>query len=768
VDGVVARSTGYHGEMAINPTTGAIGRLAIGADLKHAAGILRADMLVEYGPVEIGGQTYVCPVKSVSISVAPLQSSEGSDRSPVPVMLQGLQANQEIAPRTMLNDVVFDEYHVFRSEARMVSGEGETSAASATAGSVAGTDRANQSPEANSQAEIARAESSTSPAAAEGNGANSSANSGAVASPAAAVSAESLSPEISEADAFGIPDAPAATAAAPDAQDKGFTLRLTSRLVDVGVAALDKKGHPVTGLKPQEFEIYDNGRKQTVRFFSRTGSEASAEQGGVSAAGIYSNRRADVADAKPGNETTESSATVLLIDAGSLTAKDLTYARGQVLKFLDKVPASQRIGLYVQNWRGFQVLTEPVSDRALLETKLQNWMPDASDVAQAQEMEERNRQQFDTVLHSDDLKSVNGNVNSGPDTASTVDPQLRDFGANPARDGLLILTGVARHLAATPGHKNLVWVASENVLVNWSGNAVSSDKGSKHLDAVALAAQEALNEAHVSIYPLDASQLETMAVDPSLKNRNIELDPSAVNGPQPQSGGGASGRIEAEMQQDTHTVQPLIQQMAQATGGRVFFRGGSIERDLDSVVDDGRAAYLLGFTPDVPADGQYHALSVKLTTHRNVTLRYRMGYEYDKEPTTLKDRFRQAIWQPLDLNEIGISVRPRPAYTGAALKLSISAGDVALRQQGGRWMDRLDIFVVHRELDGAHARITGRTLQLSLRLATYQSLMESGIPFEQFVQKSDDTASLRIIVVDENSGRMGSITLPAEVLNTAP
>jgi hypothetical protein len=327
-----------------------------------------------------------------------------------------------------------------------------------------------------------------------------------------------------------------------------------------------------------------------------------------------------------------------------------------------------------------------------------------------------------------------------------------------------MLAFVARHLAAIPGHKNLVWVTSDNVLADWTNQAVGSDKGSKHIEGLVMRAQEAMNDAHVSIYPLDASQLEANAEDSSLKNRNIELAPSVTAPSGPQSGGASPGRITAQMQQNVRPIQAAIQRMAEATGGRAFSRSGDIAKNLNKVVSDGHAAYLLGFTPDTPADDQYHALTVNLAVRRGVTLRYRTGYEYAKEPSTLKERFRQSIWQSLDLSEIAVSANSVPASEGATLKLNIAANDVALKQQGEVWADKLDIFLVQRDDDGFHARVTGQTLSLKLKAATYHKLLEQGIPFDQYVEKKPDTGSLRIVVVDENSGRMGSVTIPAAAL----
>ncbi len=328
-------------------------------------------------------------------------------------------------------------------------------------------------------------------------------------------------------------------------------------------------------------------------------------------------------------------------------------------------------------------------------------MPSAQDLARAQEDEQRNRQQYDEVLHQQDLQYVNGNINSPGMTTTMVDPQLRDFGGNPGRDAMLILVGVARHLAAIPGHKNLIWVANDNVLADWKDEAVGADISSKQIGSFTLRAQEALNDAQVSIYPLDASRLETMAVDAGLANNNVELSPSVTLPPgvtkhQGGTAGPGLGRTAAEMHQDLHPIQGAIQEMAEATGGRIFRRTGDITAALNGVVEHGRATYVVGFTPDVPGDDKYHVLTVKFAGRRDGALRYRTGYLYSKEPTSLRDRFSEALWRPRDVGEIEVSAHTAAARGGAAVKLKISTKDLALAQRGDRWIDKLGIFVVHR------------------------------------------------------------------------
>jgi len=110
----------YHGEISVDPDTGAILRLTIQTDIPPNHPIYRADLLVEYGPVEIAGQQYVCPTKSVSIARAMnrvnVQQGQCVDYNCRP--------DAYVYPKnTAVNDTVYHSYHVFRSEMRILPAE---------------------------------------------------------------------------------------------------------------------------------------------------------------------------------------------------------------------------------------------------------------------------------------------------------------------------------------------------------------------------------------------------------------------------------------------------------------------------------------------------------------------------------------------------------------------------------------------------------------------------------------------------------------------
>lgn len=103
----------YHGEIAIDPASGALLRVQIEADLAGFVPLDRAAIMVEYGPVTRGGRTYLCPVSSVGLwrarSVNTLTEWD----------TDGFLTWGPFA--TKLNDFRYDDYHIFRGEMRILT-----------------------------------------------------------------------------------------------------------------------------------------------------------------------------------------------------------------------------------------------------------------------------------------------------------------------------------------------------------------------------------------------------------------------------------------------------------------------------------------------------------------------------------------------------------------------------------------------------------------------------------------------------------------------
>jgi hypothetical protein len=103
----------YHGEIAFDPSTGAILRIAMEAEMPSNGLVSRAGMLIEYGPVEIAGKSFICPSKSVSLLTAHTGRHQGAFS----------RSNYQGPGKTYLNNVVFGQYRRFGSEMHILPGE---------------------------------------------------------------------------------------------------------------------------------------------------------------------------------------------------------------------------------------------------------------------------------------------------------------------------------------------------------------------------------------------------------------------------------------------------------------------------------------------------------------------------------------------------------------------------------------------------------------------------------------------------------------------
>ncbi len=100
----------YHGEIAIDPTSGLIWHITLLATTSGVGLFRESSMLVEFASIEIGGVAYVCPVRSVAMNRY-FDTFEYANTAHTPIPFA-----------TSINDVSFTHYHLFRSQSHIITG----------------------------------------------------------------------------------------------------------------------------------------------------------------------------------------------------------------------------------------------------------------------------------------------------------------------------------------------------------------------------------------------------------------------------------------------------------------------------------------------------------------------------------------------------------------------------------------------------------------------------------------------------------------------
>ncbi len=270
---IAREKPGYHGSIWIDPATGTVERLTLIADVKGEADLVTLDVLVDYGPVSIGGKSYICPVRSLALSAI---------AASVKTTTQGLTTE-------WLNESLFTKYHLFGSTTRIITesaalppaeGSKEADGGEASTGSpatpelpvtiptpskdVSAISGGTQTPPVHSEVDTAPTSAPGSAIASQGGAKEEAPPSNTEAGPPPTEASKPPEPETSKAAAEQTAES------SPIFPDKGGepTMSLDVNEVSVPVVVLDKHDKAVGGLGKEDFEVFDDGKRQPITGFS--------------------------------------------------------------------------------------------------------------------------------------------------------------------------------------------------------------------------------------------------------------------------------------------------------------------------------------------------------------------------------------------------------------------------------------------------------------------------------------------------------------------
>ena len=101
----------YQGDIVFDPADGSIRLLTLQAEVPQGGLVAAAGMAVEYAATDIGGRSYICPVKSVSMLQAHTAQQSGAFS----------RSDYKGPAKTFLNDVTFSNYRRFGSEMKILA-----------------------------------------------------------------------------------------------------------------------------------------------------------------------------------------------------------------------------------------------------------------------------------------------------------------------------------------------------------------------------------------------------------------------------------------------------------------------------------------------------------------------------------------------------------------------------------------------------------------------------------------------------------------------
>ncbi|MGA8367617.1 MAG: VWA domain-containing protein [Candidatus Acidiferrales bacterium] len=547
--------------------------------------------------------------------------------------------------------------------------------------------------------------------------------------------------------AAGQTPSPNSAPSLPQAQQAGYVLQIKTHVVTVDVVATDSHGNAVRDLKPEEFEVSDNGPQKITHFAfidKSANSQTAKNAPQPRPNGFYANQAKFDSMAMP--------PTVVLMDSLNSDAVNLLQTRRDMILLLKTLPVNTPIAVFLLG-QSLIPVQDFTSDPAVLRAAIDKAMKPGAplDPLPENDADAPSLVAFDENGGQEDIVSKFFEEFEKWNYANVMDVRV-----NTTLDAL---RSIARYLSGYPGRKNLIWVSASFPITlepdtDW-GTKYDTFNGTRTYGEQVREASMALSNAQVAVYPVDARGLET--------NQVFDADQRTVirsNSP--------SRTMLAQLnhEDDARTMsQGTMDQFAEGTGGKTCKNTNDLSGCIETALKDSSSYYELAYYPEnAKWDGGFHGISVKTTRH-GVKLAYRRGYFAQDAETLAKDqppekRLQQACQDFLPSTAIPITAQAVPSEKQDQIRylMSVPPGVLSLSPDGQSHKLNTQMATCVYAGDGGAFRFTIRDLSRSLSDADFNTLQASGLRGYLDAPKSG-TERVRIALLDSGTGLTGALDI---------
>jgi VWFA-related protein len=544
-------------------------------------------------------------------------------------------------------------------------------------------------------------------------------------------------------------------AQAPAAQP---TFRLGVNFVEVDTVVTDGDGRFVRDLTAEDFEIYENGVPQKVSVFSLVDIPVERDDPVLGRPAVQSDVLSN-ADGGAGRVY------FLVLDDLHVSAHRTQIVRDIANRFVDRYVGANDLAAVIHVSKSN--LNQPFTfSKPLLRRSINRFT--------GRKLPSRTLNKLADATMQQELADLPGNL-MGP--LVDADAPVRLHFANQM---LGTIEDLARYVSRLQGRRKAFVLFSEGIdydleaplVDSFSGLAIGTEVSSIH--GALRAMLETAMRANVTIYPVDPRGLghELEGVSALGLIPTGYAFPEGVD-PLPSYG---IRDVQRGLRDELDGALDALRTLAHETGGFAAINSNDFERPFRRIVDDNSSYYLLGYYPSNDAnDGSFRNVRVRVR-QPGLEVVARRGYfarrVTDADPPTRESAVaavREVASSPAGSSGLAMRVVPQilKAPSGVArvhLTVELDPDQVPFRQDpDGFFTNDLLVLWQMTDADGEVRASTTRRATFRLRPTAHAQAQEFGVNMIAEFDVPAGRYELRVAVLEELSGRSGSVAGTLEV-----
>jgi VWFA-related protein len=556
------------------------------------------------------------------------------------------------------------------------------------------------------------------------------------------------------------------------------TIRISTELVQLDVVVTDKKGKVVSNLKKEDFELYENGKKQQVNFFEfiagglRPGAgKSGGEVADKATAPEISSQGPGIGDVRR--------IFAFVIDDLTIRHEDLNYIRQMLGNFVETRMQPSDLVAIVRSVGGKGLLQQFTTDKDLLRRAIAALTPKTHPFANFNNPDAPRLPNNPTALMAGGGGA--NPVGAGIETSAPFDISTNELAdTNVAPDdsnktlrafmSLGTASFVIDSMKQLPGRKALV-------LVSGGMPFLSSRPGSEasNITYFLNALSDNATRAGVTIHTMDIRGLEAQRAVASFE----DTPGKSMVGMQGSTAAGASGAgfgrtaDEGMLGKNPIESHQSLRMLASATGGLAILNRNNFDEGLGDILSVSEGYYLLAYTPsEGKFDSKFREVKIKVKGS-DYKVYSRRGY-FAREsktaatPATKQEQILAAVRSPLARRDIDLDAtllyKAAPPDQGTIdIHLIIDPKKLQFDQVGDKSEANLDVAgFVFDELGKLRGGFS-ETINAQLTSEELAKVGKGGLTYSANTMLPAGSYQVRIAVRDNKTNSLGTMSRYLEV-----